>query len=165
VGHENYRDENTFSRPMAPGVDGLVSKLRQFQSYRHFPRWRARMSFSFFYISVKVYRMVSKSGYFHCFCGKKIFSLSKVGFSRLLSLPWIFKFSVAPLIDSLWSLTSWITFGSIAMSLVCFISAFMGVRGTMIFLFCVLWMNLTSALQDVAVDAFASSLLKHGAIL
>lgn len=88
------------------------------------------------------------------------FSLSKVGLSRLLSLPWIFKFSVAPLIDSLWSLNSWIIFGSIAMSLLCFISAFVGITSTMILLFCVFWMNLTSALQDVAVDAFAISLLK-----
>lgn len=91
---------------------------------------------------------------------KENFSLSKVGLSRLLSLPWIFKFSVAPLIDNLWSLNSWIVFGSIAMSLLCFISAFMGVSSTMIILFCVFWMNLTSALQDVAVDAFAISLLK-----
>lgn len=91
---------------------------------------------------------------------KENFSLSKVGLSRLLSLPWIFKFSVAPLIDNLWSLNSWIVFGSIAMSLLCFISAFMGVSSIMIILFCVFWMNLTSALQDVAVDAFAISLLK-----
>ena len=88
------------------------------------------------------------------------FSLSKVGLSRLLSLPWIFKFSVAPLIDNLWSLNSWIIFGSIAMSSLCFISAFVGVSSTMILLCCVFWMNLTSALQDVAVDAFAISLLK-----
>ena len=91
---------------------------------------------------------------------KENFSLSKVGLSRLLSLPWIFKFSVAPLIDNLWSLNSWIMFGSIAMSSLCFISAFVGVSSTMILLFCVFWMNLTSALQDVAVDAFAISLLK-----
>ena len=88
------------------------------------------------------------------------FSLSKVGLSRLLSLPWIFKFSIAPLIDNLWSLNSWIIFGSIAMSSLCFISAFVGVSSTMILLFCVFWMNLTAALQDVAVDAFAISLLK-----
>ena len=88
------------------------------------------------------------------------FSLSKVGLSRLLSLPWIFKFLVAPLIDNLWSLNSWIVFGSIAMSSLCFISAFVGVSSTTILLFCVFWMNLTVALQDVAVDAFAISLLK-----
>lgn len=91
---------------------------------------------------------------------KQNFSLSKVGLSRLLSLPWIFKFMIAPLIDNLWSLNSWIMSGSIAMSLLCFTSAFMGVSNTFVLLFCVLWMNLTSAVQDVAVDTYAISLLK-----
>ncbi|KAL9959268.1 hypothetical protein ACROYT_G032578 [Oculina patagonica] len=36
----------------------------------------------------------------------------------------------------------------------------MGVSNTFVLLFCVLWMNLTSAVQDVAVDTYAISLLK-----
>lgn len=91
---------------------------------------------------------------------KQNFSLSKVGLSRLLSLPWIFKFMIAPLIDNLWSLNSWISLGSVAMALLCFISAFIGVSNTWVLLNCVLWMNLISAVQDVAVDAFAISQLK-----
>jgi len=90
---------------------------------------------------------------------KQSFSLSKVGLSRLLSLPWIFKFTVAPLVDNLWSLSSWIMSGLLVMSVLCFISALVGVSNTFVFLLCVFWMNLTSAVQDVAVDAFAISVL------
>ena len=91
---------------------------------------------------------------------KQSFSLSKVGLSRLLSLPWIFKFTVAPLIDNLGSLNSWMTIGSLAMALLCFISAFVGVSNTFFLLICVFLMNLTTAVQDVAVDTFAICLLK-----
>ena len=91
---------------------------------------------------------------------KHNFSLSKVGLSRLLSLPWIFKFMIAPLIDNLWSLNSWITLGSFVMALICFISASIGEHNILLLLICVFWMNLTSAVQDVAVDAFAIGLLK-----
>lgn len=90
---------------------------------------------------------------------KQSFSLSKVGLSRLLSLPWIFKFTVAPLVDNLWSLSSWIMSGLLVMSVLCFVSALVGVSNTFVFLLCVFWMNLTSAVQDVAVDAFAISVL------
>ena len=91
---------------------------------------------------------------------KHNFSLSKVGLSRLLSLPWIFKFTVAPLVDNLWSLNTWIIAGSLVMSLLCFISAFFAVNNTVFLLVCVFGMNLTSAVQDVAVDTFAINLLK-----
>lgn len=91
---------------------------------------------------------------------KHNFSLSKVGLSRLLSVPWIFKFMIAPLIDNLWSFNSWITLGSFAMALICFTSAWVGEYNTYLIFFCVLWMNVTSAVQDVAVDAYAISLLK-----
>ena len=91
---------------------------------------------------------------------KQSLSLSKVGLSRLLSLPWIFKFSVAPLIDNHWSLNSWMKSGSLVMALLCFASAFMGVSNILILLVCVFCMNLTSAVQDVAVDTFAINLLK-----
>ncbi|PFX18896.1 Major facilitator superfamily domain-containing protein 3 [Stylophora pistillata] len=67
---------------------------------------------------------------------------------------------IAPLIDNLWSFNSWITLGSFAMALICFTSAWVGEYNTYLILFCVLWMNVTSAVQDVAVDAYAISLLK-----
>ena len=94
------------------------------------------------------------------FLRKHEFSLSKVGLSRLLSLPWIFKFSIAPLIDKLWSLNSWITLGSLIMAVICFASAWVGEHNTLLVLFWVLWMNITSAVQDVAVDAYAICLLE-----
>lgn len=90
---------------------------------------------------------------------KQGFSLSNVGLSRLLSLPWIFKFTVAPLVDNLWSLHSWIVAGSLAMSTLCFVSAFVGVRNMYFLLISVFCMNLTTAVQDVAVDTFSISLL------
>lgn len=90
---------------------------------------------------------------------KQDVSLSNVGLSRLLSLPWIFKFTVAPLVDNLWSLQSWIVAGSLAMSALCFFSAFVGVRNMYFLLISVLFMNLTTAVQDVAVDTFSISLL------
>lgn len=91
---------------------------------------------------------------------KQSFSLSRVGFSRLLSLPWIFKFTVAPFVDNFWSLDLWILFGSIAMAILCFTSAIVGFGNIIFLLICVFLMNLTSAVQDVAVDTFAISLLK-----
>lgn len=94
------------------------------------------------------------------FLRKHNFSLSKVGLSRLLSLPWIFKFTIAPLIDKLWSLNSWITLGSLIMAVTCFASAWVGEDNTLLVLFWVLWMNITSAVQDVAVDAYAICLLE-----
>lgn len=94
------------------------------------------------------------------FLRKHKFSLSKVGLSRLLSLPWIFKFTIAPLIDKLWSLNSWITLGSLIMAVICFASAWVGEHNTLLVLFWVLWMNITSAVQDVAVDAYAIYLLE-----
>lgn len=91
---------------------------------------------------------------------KQSFSLSRVGFSRLLSLPWIFKFTVAPFVDNFWSLDLWILFGSMAMAILCFTSAIVGFGNITFLLICVFLMNLTSAVQDVAVDTFAISLLK-----
>lgn len=91
---------------------------------------------------------------------KQSFSLSRVGFSRLLSLPWIFKFTVAPFVDNFWSLDLWILFGSMAMAILCFTSAVVGFGSIFFLLVCVFLMNLTSAVQDVAVDTFAISLLK-----
>lgn len=91
---------------------------------------------------------------------KQSFSLSRVGFSRLLSLPWIFKFTVAPFVDNFWSLDLWILFGSMAMAILCFTSAIVGFGNIIFLLLCVFLMNLTSAVQDVAVDTFAISLLK-----
>ncbi|XP_068714931.1 major facilitator superfamily domain-containing protein 3-like [Montipora foliosa] len=46
------------------------------------------------------------------------------------------------------------------MSALCFILAFVGVSNTYFLLISVFWMNLTTAIQDVAVDTFALSLLK-----
>ena len=46
------------------------------------------------------------------------------------------------------------------MALLCFISAFVGVSNIFYLLVCVFCMNLTTAVQDVAVDTFAISLLK-----
>ena len=91
---------------------------------------------------------------------KQSLSLSRVGFSRLLSLPWIFKFTVAPFVDNFWSLDLWILFGSMAMAILCFTSAIVGFGHIIFLLICVFLMNLTSAVQDVAVDTFAISLLK-----
>ena len=91
---------------------------------------------------------------------KQSFSLSRVDFSRLLSLPWIFKFTVAPFVDNFWSLDLWILFGSMAMAILCFTSAIVGFGHIIFLLICVFLMNLTSAVQDVAVDTFAISLLK-----
>ena len=91
---------------------------------------------------------------------KQSFSLSRVGFSRLLSLPWIFKFTVAPFVDNFWSLDLWILVGSMAMAILCFTSAIVGFGNIIFLLICVFLMNMTSAVQDVAVDTFAISLLK-----
>ena len=82
-------------------------------------------------------------------------SLSGVSLSRLLSLPWIFKFAIAPLVDSIWSLRFWITSGLLGMTTFCLLPAILGVNNTHILLVCVFGMNLTTAAQDVAVDALA----------
>ncbi|EDO45315.1 predicted protein, partial [Nematostella vectensis] len=87
-------------------------------------------------------------------------SLSKVSFSRLLSLPWLLKIVFSPSVDRLSSLWSWLGCTFLAMSAIFVVPAFLGVDNTSVVVGAVLGLNAMAALQDIAVDAMAIKVLK-----
>ena len=90
------------------------------------------------------------------------FSLTRIGFTRMLSLPWILKFTVAPFVDKSAFLHRWIGASLAGMSALYLFSAVAGSSDVLTLLCCVFGLNVLSATQDVAVDALAIQLLKCG---
>ena len=87
------------------------------------------------------------------------FSLSLIGFSRLLSLPWLLKAAFAPVVDRCCSLHIWITVCLSGTAVLYAIPAITGAKYTMLLLSCVFGLNVFAAIQDIAVDALAMKLL------
>ena len=88
------------------------------------------------------------------------FSLSKIGLSRLLSLPWLLKPAIAPLVDGYGSLNSWITICLSGIAATYTIPALVGAQNTSVILCSVLCLNMLASVQDIAVDALTIRLLK-----
>ena len=90
------------------------------------------------------------------------FSLSKIGLSRLLSLPWLLKPAIAPLVDGYGSLNSWITICLSGIAATYTIPALVGAQNTSVILCSVLCLNINmlASVQDIAVDALTIRLLK-----
>ena len=87
-------------------------------------------------------------------------SLSRVGLTRLLSVPWVLKFLIAPLVDRSGLLHLWISSSLAGMAALFCFSAVAGINDASTLLCCVFGLNVLSAAQDVAVDALAMQRLK-----
>lgn len=94
-------------------------------------------------------------------------SLTIIGYSTALALPWLFKALWAPLLDSYWSSRigrrrSWIIPLQLLL-IISMITAFYTSRsGFVPLLLNVFFMNLFAATQDIAVDGLAVDILKEG---
>jgi MFS family permease len=91
-------------------------------------------------------------------------SLSAIGFTSLLALPWALKFAWAPFIDRFGSRKQWLlTLNSLAMALMLLVASrdFGAWVDVLPLLFATLFcMNLVSATQDIATDGYAVTALK-----
>lgn len=93
-------------------------------------------------------------------------SLTIIGYSTALALPWLFKAFWAPLLDSSWSSSmgrrrSWIIPLQILM-IISMLSAFYTCRmGLIPLLVNIFFMNFFAATQDIAVDGLAVDILKE----
>ncbi|XP_031571771.1 major facilitator superfamily domain-containing protein 3-like [Actinia tenebrosa] len=86
-------------------------------------------------------------------------SLSKVGFSRFLSFPWLFKVFIAKYLDSSSSIWYWLTMTFVGMAVCCGASGLCGTHLTLVVLASVFGLNVMAASQDIAVDTMAIRIL------
>ncbi|KAM5211097.1 major facilitator superfamily domain-containing protein 3 isoform 2-T2 [Hipposideros larvatus] len=95
-------------------------------------------------------------------------SLTRVGLTKVLYAPWLFKLVWAPLVDRRGSPRAWLTLSTAALGLVCGLLAALppvqagqaGLPVTVAGL--LLLLNLGAAVQDVALDTLAVQLLEPG---
>src|SRR5262245_33990154 len=91
-------------------------------------------------------------------------SLSAIGFTSLLALPWALKFAWAPFIDRYGSRRHWLlVLNTLTMALMMVIASrdFAAWVDVLPLLFAMLFcMNLVSATQDIATDGYAVTMLK-----
>ncbi|XP_008068163.1 major facilitator superfamily domain-containing protein 3 isoform X2 [Carlito syrichta] len=93
-------------------------------------------------------------------------SLTRVGLTKALYAPWLFKLVWAPLVDARGSARAWLMCSTAALGLVCGLLAGLppaeagqaGLPGTVVGL--LLLLNLGAAVQDVALDTLAVQLLE-----
>lgn len=93
-------------------------------------------------------------------------SLSRVGLTKGLYAPWLFKLAWAPLVDRRGSPRAWLALSTVALGLVCALLAALpltvsgqaGLPATVVSL--LLLLNLGAAVQDVALDTLAVQLLE-----
>ncbi|KFO30616.1 major facilitator superfamily domain-containing protein 3 [Fukomys damarensis] len=93
-------------------------------------------------------------------------SLSRVGLTKGLYAPWLFKLAWAPLVDRRGSPRAWLALSTAALGLVCALLAALpltvsgqaGLPATVVSL--LLLLNLGAAVQDVALDTLAVQLLE-----
>lgn len=86
-------------------------------------------------------------------------SLSKVGFSRILSFPWLFKVFIARYLDLFSSIWHWLALTFLGMAVFCGASGLFGTHLTSIVLVTVFGLNVMAATQDIAVDTMAIRIL------
>lgn len=94
------------------------------------------------------------------------FSLTRVGLTKLLYAPWLFKLLWAPLVDTRGTPRAWLALSTAGLGLVCGLLAALppagtgpGPAGTWALLAALLLLNLGVAVQDVALDTLAMRLL------
>lgn len=86
-------------------------------------------------------------------------SLSLIGLTRLLSLPWILKPFWAPLIDKLGTKPSWITFNLFGMACCYLIASCFSLNNIILTIGVVAGLNILASTQDIAVDSIIVDLL------
>lgn len=86
-------------------------------------------------------------------------SLSKVGFSRILSFPWLFKVLIAKYLDTFSSIWCWLALTFFGMAVCCGAAGLFGTHLSFIVLGCVFGLNVMAASQDIAVDTMAIRML------
>ncbi len=81
--------------------------------------------------------------------------LAEIGLLGTIGLAWTLKFLWAPLVDGLWSYTTWVRGSLVAVSAALVAIGFGGLAGSPIFWAAAVALALASATQDVAIDAIA----------
>ena len=88
------------------------------------------------------------------------FSFTSLGLMKLLFLPWVCKPLMAPLIDQYQSRRWWLQFSMFALGLCCLVTSIAVDESQILALSTLLFLlNLFSALQDIAVDSLAVTIL------
>ncbi|CAJ0923748.1 unnamed protein product [Ranitomeya imitator] len=82
-------------------------------------------------------------------------SLSHIGLTRVLYLPWLLKFLWSPLVDGMWHRQTWLVLSTGGLCLCCALCS--GAFTTLAWL--LLLMHVLSSMQDVALDAVTVSVL------
>ncbi|XP_020904150.1 major facilitator superfamily domain-containing protein 3-like [Exaiptasia diaphana] len=86
-------------------------------------------------------------------------SLTKVGFSRILSLPWLFKVFIANFLNRFSTIWLWLALSFSGMALCCGLPGLLGTNITFVLLCGVFGLNVMAASQDIAVDTLALRIL------
>lgn len=88
------------------------------------------------------------------------YSLSQIGLTSLLALPWALKFLWAPAVDRVGTRRSWIIPLQLsAVVLLALLAMFVGLDHVKLLMVAVFLLNLIAATQDVATDGFAVDML------
>lgn len=87
------------------------------------------------------------------------FSLTDLGYFKLLLAPWLCKALWAPLVDKYGSKRKWLLWSIFGLILTCAFSCFITTSNIPLLCFVLLSLNLCAATQDIAVDGIAVTLL------
>ena len=80
-------------------------------------------------------------------------SLTRISFTRLLSLPWLLKPLWAPLVDSFGTKISWVKYNLFGMGLCYLVISYMSLSNISLTMLVVTFLNVMAATQDIAVDS------------
>ncbi|KAM8919577.1 major facilitator superfamily domain-containing protein 3 [Pelodytes ibericus] len=89
-------------------------------------------------------------------------SLSQIGLTRILYLPWLLKVFWSPLVDGRWDRRTWLVFSTGGLCICCLLCSILPAGSAFSTLaWLLLLMHVFSSLQDVALDAVSVSVLNR----
>ncbi|XP_077127713.1 major facilitator superfamily domain-containing protein 3 isoform X1 [Ranitomeya variabilis] len=89
-------------------------------------------------------------------------SLSHIGLTRVLYLPWLLKFLWSPLVDGMWHRQTWLVLSTGGLCLCCALCSVLPLQGAFSTLaWLLLLMHVLSSMQDVALDAVTVAVLNQ----
>ncbi|KAG9472920.1 hypothetical protein GDO78_016087 [Eleutherodactylus coqui] len=89
-------------------------------------------------------------------------SLSHIGLTRILYLPWLLKFLWSPLVDGTWHRQTWLVVSTGGLCICCALCSVLPLQATFTPLaWLLLVMHILSSMQDVALDAVTVSVLNQ----
>ncbi|XP_053571969.1 major facilitator superfamily domain-containing protein 3 [Bombina bombina] len=103
-----------------------------------------------------------QSGLFPVVLRTQGLSLSHIGLTKILYLPWLLKFLWSPLVDGWLNRRTWLLLSTGGLCLCCLLCSLLSPAVTVLPVVCLLFlMHILSSLQDVAVDAVSVAVLTH----